>query len=184
VETVDKDEFEGVRRNPKVFKFDGLYGNGFLIVVLPLLLVSIGVSEFFRGHYRSDLILLAMACFFLTLGYVQILVKADIRVDDEWISRFAFGRLIQRVRWKNIKIIKVFDEFGGSGRGYNIYPIESKNSGLGLSRKLAFDDGMRNPREFARIMNLYICEHNIKIESVTKGVKTFPSQLEEIKPRG
>lgn len=175
---IDKDHDALYSR--KIFKFDGLYGNAFLIVMLPLLFLSIGVRECFHGDYFGALALVAAACFFLTLGYFQILVKADIIVDNEWISRFAFGRLIQRIRWSNVKLIKIFGQFGGLGVGYNIYPIENRNSGLGFNRKLAFGDGMRNPDEFINIMNACIAKYNIKIESVAGGVKTILSRLPSI----
>src|SRR6185312_3996804 len=146
--------------SPMIFKFDGLYGNAFLIVVLPLLFFAIGVRELFYRDYLGALALVAATCFFLTLGYFQILVKADIGIDDKWILRFAFGRMIQKVRWNDVKLIKIFGEFGGPGFGYNVYPIENKNSWLGFNRKLAFGDGMRNPDEFIKMMNACIVKHN------------------------
>lgn len=163
-----------------IFKFDGLYGNAFLIIVLPMLLFFIGVREFLRGHYLGDLVLAVAICFFLTLGYFQVMVKADIAIDDEWISRYAFGKLIQRVRWDSIDEIRLFDKFGGSGYGYNIYPARNKNYRFGLNRKLAFSDEMQNPDGFIHIMNKYVARYNVRIESCIRGKKTYPSQLPEI----
>lgn len=162
------------------FKFDNLYGNIFVTVVMPLLLFSIAIREILYGHYIGVLAAMAGVSFFLALGYIQIFYNADITIDDEWISRFAFGRLIQRVGWDNIRLIRISREFGGPGCSYNVYQNQKKNSRLGIVGKLAFSDGMGDSVKFIQLMNINIVKHNIKIESVIGGVKTSLLQLPAI----
>lgn len=165
----------------RVFKFDGLYQNVFLLSLLLLISILFTVRELTHGYYVGALVMLAISASLFTLIYVYLLVGADIHVDDSGISRYVFGRLFQSAGWNDIYLIRISGGFGKSKYSYNIYSRKMSHKSLGINGKIAFGDDMANVSEFVNTMNAHIAKHGVKIESIVGGFETFPARLPESK---
>lgn len=155
-----------------------------LIMVFWLLFLIVPSSCFFiLGSTSHDHIMMFVMSTILIFAYFLVMVamqaQSNIIISDVGIERCIFGIVWQKVRWDNMRVIRVFDSYKPTkknNRSFNIFPINSQPINP-FGRKIIFNDKMGEWLEFLEILNRYVEQYHIKIESTTGGVATSPTHL-------
>jgi hypothetical protein len=136
------------------------------------------------GSYRPYAFFVPFIIFFLFVGYATVSTQMDVLVDDSGISRCIGRKIIRNIRWDDVQLIRVFDVYNRQERemriGVNIYPRSKVHSSSLLGGKVAFGDHpMRNGNfsDLVDLVNKYIVEHQIEVESTVGGVKTLLDRI-------
>lgn len=179
-------DLENVESAPRVFKYKGLRGDFVWLVcfVVPSCLL------FFVGSVKEHSVellvygIIFFALFFVCAGYLLVVVQTDIVIGEDGISRRIGNKTLQIMAWNEVRVIKAFDTYDRETKkmsiGLNIYPISKPKHRLTLSGKIVVSEApMRQGTfsELVELLNIYIAQNHIEIESTVQGVKSYPSHL-------
>lgn len=161
--------------SPYIYKFKGRFLGLVVCGLMASLLVVFAVLIAGQGDGVAGVIFFfAGAFFFLLIGWILFIGKADIFIDNESISRAVFGRRFKILQWKDVELITVFGVRGGgvssNVTGYNI--IASRNrSKLSTTKKIFFSSQGNDLSGLIECMNIYIARFNIKAERESGGTR-------------
>ena len=121
-----------------------------------------------------------IAFFFLLIGGIFFLGKANIVIDDESISRTILGKRFKLIQWKDIERITVFP-IRGSGvssnvTGYNVISSRERSNSSNTG-KIFFSNQGNDVSGLIAVMNIYIARFNIRIERVFDGTTTLVKSI-------
>jgi hypothetical protein len=113
---------------------------------------------------EARVISLALACFFPIL-FVARLAFGNIRVDDDCIGWWAWGKRWLYIRWQNVKVITVeiaaaYNQITNTQTMYNLYPTDKIRS-LFYLRK--FDDHIPNAPALIDAVDHYVRQYQIPV---------------------
>jgi len=114
----------------------------------------------------------------------------DVFFDDTGISRCIGRKVIKQIRWQDVRLVRVFDSYSRQERKKTIcMHIFSRNrahpSSTSGGKIVICECPMRHGTfsELIAVMNTYITEHQISIESTVGGETTHPDHLSYIPRR-
>jgi hypothetical protein len=173
-------------RNRKPESWDGQRFRGeksIVVVIWLLIFILLWTYLLIIALRTSDRLMFfcvsATSVFIYLLVIVTVQGQSDIIIGGDGISRCTFGVVWQRVRWDDMMVIKVFDSYNPTktnNRGFNILFIRGHLFSP-FGRKIAFDDKIDRWPEFLKVLNLYIEQYHIKVESTVGGVASAPTRL-------
>jgi hypothetical protein len=161
---------------PEVFTYSG-QGLELLkwlpAISLPLIGSVMTVAR--RDRFLSETFgaLVAMAIlllFFLTFGALVSLMRSDLVIDDQGITRILCGKTVQVIRWDNIKLIKA-EPVNVPGLSARLFAIYRKvNPKFTLLRGTKVDDRIQGAPRLVELLDSYATKHSIEIK-----VRTWPN---------
>jgi len=174
-------------RTPAVFKYKGqvYYFIGLLAVDSLYFFMCFAVEEGRRirqeSFSTSDLFFMGLMLIFFLLQLPVIRGRSDIVVDDLGISRRFLGWTWQTIRWNNIRVIISFpysdSMYKKTRREISICPSARPLFRLTPSGGMGFDDEVVDMNELIEIMNRYITQYKIQIETVDHDGRTLATHL-------
>lgn len=185
-------EFSELGQETATFKYKNLrsYFIWLACGIFPLS-VFFAVGAIRQGSVSGIVFSICFLLFFLLfVGYLFMVGAADVIISDDGICRRVGSRALQAMRWSEVGVIKVFDTYDRQTQrmkiGMNIYPVVRPRHPLTVGGKMVLgDDPMRqgNFSELIGLLNNYISQYHIKIESTLGGEKSFPDRLELLSPK-
>jgi len=165
---------------PQTFRFKGFLLTFVLFVLYIILCVFLAIVVSIQGGGLGGVLTcLGIAAFTSLLGWIFLVGKSDIVIDENAISRVFLGKNLQSIEWSDVQRIVVFPIRGpGVSRNVNSYNVIEKTSGKKkILRKIYFVDQYTDLTELIRVMNFFIAKYNIKVEHKFDGRTTVTSSL-------
>ncbi|WP_426700905.1 hypothetical protein ACPPVV_16220 [Rhodanobacter sp. Col0626] len=164
-----------------VYKFNGRIPVITVVITLVGLCVLLAVLIVRQGGGLAGVsFCLGSAFFFLLIGSIFFLGRANIVVDDNSISRTFLGKKFKVLQWKDIERIVVFPVRGSGASqnviGYNVV-ASSERSGLSNTKKIYFNDQSNDLSSLVKCMNTYVDRFGIRVERVIDGTTTLAKSI-------
>jgi hypothetical protein len=185
----DKSDEEGI----VLFKYKGLTANllGMGIIILGASFLM-GIAPHRDHSYQSWFFLAPFILMFLFGNFLCISNLTDIQISSQAISRHFCRWTVQKIEWTNIKVIRVFEVHSRQQRKMclvmHICPHDTKKMQAWLlyRKKIVLSDSPMSRGRFSElitVLNTYIPEYHINIESTVGGVTSRPDCLAFIPKR-
>jgi hypothetical protein len=140
--------------------------------------------------YWPCLFFLPVFGFLLFVGYSTISVLMDIFFDATGISRCIGRKVVQHIPWEDVRLIRVFDSYSRQEHkktiGMHIFSRNKAHPSSTSGGKIVICECPMRQGTFSEliaVMNTYITEHQISIESAAGGVTTHPDNLSYVPRR-
>lgn len=160
---------------PYTYKFKGRFPAIVVCGFMIGLLLAFAISIFRDGDGLGGIIFfIAGAFFFLCVGSVYFISKANIVIGTGSISRTIFSRQFKTIQWKDVERITVFAVraagASSSVTGYNVIASQDRSS-LSNTKKIYFGNKGGDISGLIGCINVFIAQYNIKVERLVDGVK-------------
>lgn len=120
-----------------------------------------------RETFEGGLAIVLLLMFFWVMGFMLMVGRSDVIIDDQGISRCFLGKTWRTIRWDNIMRITKFpvsDGFGKIVKGYNIFPKVKPRFSFNPSGKMTFGEYMDDIPKLIEMLNFYVLKYDIKVE--------------------
>jgi len=160
---------------PYTYKFKGRFPAIVVCGFMIGLLLAFALLIFRDGDGLGGVtIFIAGAFFFLCVGSVYFISKANIVIGTVSISRTIFGRQFKTIQWRDVERIAVFAVraagASSSVTGYNVIASQDRSS-LSNTKKIYFGSQGGDMLGLIECINVLIAQYNIKVERIIDSVK-------------
>ncbi len=157
-----------------------------LFAALVVLIVSILLSGSIVGYIRQGtglgmlIIAFVMSLFCVFVSFLVFIGRSDVLIDNTGITRVLFGKIIRRINWDNVKLVRVSPLSRWDSRkqvsAYNIF-ASSRNATSPRTRRIYFGDYGVDVHELISVINFYINEYKIPVEKIIDGKRVSTNSI-------
>jgi hypothetical protein len=136
------------------------------LLILTPLFIWIGAAWISREGWQGGISFLSISLSLeFVIGWTLIMALADITVDDEQVSRKAYGVTWQRIAWSDVKRVTCFHNMNPEdGKRVRQFVLTStKSHGLLSTKRITFQERLIGMGDFLEKFDECIEHHKIKI---------------------
>jgi hypothetical protein len=139
-------------------------------VTLGLVIFWIGFGTIARGDWYSGVVFLLVSLpLLLSIVWILVLGLADVCVNDDELYRKAFGVVWQRVYWKKVSHVRIFNTVDPeSGRKVRSFLFITSGERIG-ARRIGFQERPAGMDSLIKEIFKRIEKYNIEIIDKTSG---------------
>lgn len=153
---------------------------------LMALIVSLLLSGSIVGYLRQGtgfgmlIVAFVISLFCVFVSLLVFIGRSDILIDDTGITRVLFGKIIRRISWNNVSLVRISPLSRWDSRkqvsAYNIF-ASSKDATSPRTRRIYFGDYGVEVNELISVMNFYISKYKIPVEKIIDGKRVSANSI-------